>query len=969
MTSEQYKRVKEVFLAVCDRPPDQQDGAADDLCGEDAELKAEVKSLLESHRHAANPSETSILEETEEPRSEITEPDPSSPDVVAPPEPKPLSHRSVVRSAASQYRSHASHTGTHHHGGSGDSTPRGRFESGTILADRYRIISLLGMGGMGEVYRAEDLTLDQPVALKFLPPSYQDNPAWLERFHNEVRLSRQVTHPNVCRVFDIGEVDGEQFISMEFVDGEDLASLLRRIGRLPRDKAVQIARQLCAGLAAAHDKGVLHRDLKPANIMLDGRGDVRITDFGISGRIEGGGDDTAAGTPAYMAPEQFSKGEATVRSDIYSLGLVLYEVFTGRQAFTAHSMPEYAKLHRQMSPTHPSTFIEDMDPLAERVILKCLEKDPTNRPGSALAVAAALPGGDPLAAMLAAGETPSPQMVAAAGDTGGMSTVRAGILLGLTLVGLVMAVLLSAKAMVIPRMKDPIKPADVLADHARQLLIDVGYPAATPRSKAQGFAVDDRYLLWVHDSNYTKTRWDDLASARPGALFFWYRESPEFMISRDDIGMITLDDPARSVPGMHTVVLDCAGRLKQLEILPDSRHGKRSASTAPADFTPLFQGAELHPQDLKPVQPTAIPPMFVSAQFAWDGVYPENPAEKIHIEAASLDGKPVFFNIRESWQDDADRRGIEIEPDLPIGRNIFLQATLIIAATLSGLVLAWRNLRAGRGDSEGAQKLAGLFLILGLLIWILCASHVPQLFIEMRSFFRALGVILVPAAVVWMFYLALEPYVRKTWPETVISWSRALGGKLIDPVIASHVLAGLAVGVAATILAELTNLLPMYFGRAAAIPDLRMLVRLLARENPTAVAIWSLLEAFYIGLLYLLTLVVFLIVFRRKWAAGAAFVVVCGLSNLQWISPSWVQWSQSALVMCLILLLLVRYGLVAAIAGMWCMYLFRFLPITADMTVWYSNQTRYAVVLISVIAVAAATLATGKWRKSARIPA
>ena len=146
----------------------------------------------------------------------------------------------------------------------------GRFPPGTVLAGRYRVLGLLGRGGMGEVYRADDLKLGQPVALKFLPESAARNPDRLARFHSEVRIARQVSHPNVCRVYDIGEIDGAAFLSMEYVDGEDLGSLLRRIGRLPGDKALEIARKLCAGLAAAHDKGVLHRDLKPANIMLDG---------------------------------------------------------------------------------------------------------------------------------------------------------------------------------------------------------------------------------------------------------------------------------------------------------------------------------------------------------------------------------------------------------------------------------------------------------------------------------------------------------------------------------------------------------------------------------------------------------------------------------------------------------------------------------------------------------------------------
>src|ERR1043166_671384 len=141
---------------------------------------------------------------------------------------------------------------------------------GASVAARYRLVALLGRGGMGEVYRAEDLTLEQPVALKFLPAGVAADPARLAQFHTELRLARQVSHKNVCRLYDLGDADGRRFLTMEYVDGEDLASLLRRIGRVPQDKAIDVARQLCAGVAAAHERGVLHRDLKPANVMLDG---------------------------------------------------------------------------------------------------------------------------------------------------------------------------------------------------------------------------------------------------------------------------------------------------------------------------------------------------------------------------------------------------------------------------------------------------------------------------------------------------------------------------------------------------------------------------------------------------------------------------------------------------------------------------------------------------------------------------
>ncbi len=214
-----------------------------------------------------------------------------------------------------------------------ESSDGGSFRPGEILADRYRMVSLLGRGGMGEVYRADDMKPGQPVALKFLPEHLTSDGAALARFHREVRVARQVSHRNVCRVYDIGEIDGQHFLSMEFIKGEELSSLLHRIGRLPNDKAIQLARQICAGLAAAHETGILHRDLKPANVMIDEHGNARITDFGLAGLAEEfKADEIGAGTPAYMSPEQIVGGELTIKSDIYSLGLVLYELFTGKQA-------------------------------------------------------------------------------------------------------------------------------------------------------------------------------------------------------------------------------------------------------------------------------------------------------------------------------------------------------------------------------------------------------------------------------------------------------------------------------------------------------------------------------------------------------------------------------------------------------------------------------------------------------------
>src|SRR6266487_3597613 len=221
-----------------------------------------------------------------------------------------------------------------------DALEHARFAPGQVFASRYRISSLVGHGAVGEVYRAGDVKLGQPVALKFLPADFSREPSRIVRFTTEVRLAREITHPNVCRVYDIGESDGRHYLSMEYIDGEDLASLLRRIGRLPMEKVIYVAGELCAGLAAAHDKGVLHRDLKPANIMIDGRGRAHITDFGLAVTIKNGPIREIAGTPAYMAPEQIVGGTLSPQTDLFALGLILHELLTGKRVFHAATLQQ-----------------------------------------------------------------------------------------------------------------------------------------------------------------------------------------------------------------------------------------------------------------------------------------------------------------------------------------------------------------------------------------------------------------------------------------------------------------------------------------------------------------------------------------------------------------------------------------------------------------------------------------------------
>jgi serine/threonine protein kinase/tetratricopeptide (TPR) repeat protein len=265
-----------------------------------------------------------------------------------------------------------------------------RLLPGTLLAGRYRIVHRLGGGGMGEVYRAQDLKLEQEVALKFLPTDLADEETWLERFLDEVRLARQISHPNVCRVYDVGEVGGSHFLTMELVPGDDLERLLARIGRLPLDKALEMGRQVGRGIAAAHDLGILHRDLKPANLILDAQGEVRVLDFGLATLADGTDRALFAGTPAYMAPERLAGEAATVAGDLYALGLVLYRAITGRPAFAGTTVTELLAARREGPPAALSLRIDGLPPAVDAAILGCLAAEPERRPASALVVVAAL---------------------------------------------------------------------------------------------------------------------------------------------------------------------------------------------------------------------------------------------------------------------------------------------------------------------------------------------------------------------------------------------------------------------------------------------------------------------------------------------------------------------------------------------------------------------------------------------------
>lgn len=940
-------RVKEIYLTICARPAQEQAELLDRLCAADPDLRAAVEQLLRQSTKSAPDSThdtTAVLPQTERDDAGLTRSSPATPPT-------------GIRTPASQAGSAKLH-----------SPGRRDFSPGTVLADRYRIIAPLGKGGMGEVFRADDLRLGQTVALKFLPADTANDPASLARFYNEVRVAREVTHANVCRVYDVGEIAGEPFISMEYVDGEDLKTLLSRIGRLPVDKATQIARQLCAGLAAAHAKGVLHRDLKPANIMLDGRGQVRITDFGLAAlRIEIQGNEARAGTPAYMAPEQLQGREASVRSDIYALGLVLYELFTGRPAFRAKSLADYIRLHTNETPSLPSSVVSEISPAVESVILRCLEKEARQRPGDALAVSRALPGGDPLAAALEAGQTPSPELVAAAGETGTITLGHCAVSLAAFFILLALNLWGVTCSPAVPQNSVPLAPA-VLAEDARecasQLMAGQGDEAwgfdtnldctfasipnkpGAPGEQVPQAASDSkpiRYVQWT-----------------PEPVAFWFRRAQGRLIPGSAKNLVfgsarvSQNDPPASRPGMLNMVFAPTGRLLGFEHHPDAAAMLADQPRA-VDWQPILDRAGLANAKRLSCEPRLSARVFADRRSAWcipDGGPNGGP---IRIETACYRGVPTLFAVIDEIPTEC--RGNTFVFGTPEQRTAVMRATrsiALIALIAIAIPLVRQNLRLGRGDRRGAVRVAGAVFGIRMFAWFLAARHIPNLQAELLLIsFAAVGA-LGEIALVWLFYIALEPYARRFWPQTLISWSRALAGRIRCPFVGRNILLGAVVGVAWSVLGKIDRLAPSWLGLPSRerIYDPEIMAGFLGARLGLAAALELLVESIYNALFFVLLVVLLRAVVRKPWIAAVGGVVL--------ILPMYLPIGANPFISLFTIGLLgigvgvwitIRYGLVALITASFVSGILSMFPLTLDSREWYADLSLFALLLVCAIAI------------------
>jgi hypothetical protein len=798
---------------------------------------------------------------------------------------------------------------------------------------------------------------------------------------------------------------------MEYVDGEDLASLLRRIGRFSREKALDIVLQLTIGLAAAHELGVLHRDLKPANIMVDGHGRVRIMDFGVAGFArEMGRVADLVGTLSYMAPEQLAGKGATLPSDVYSLGLVFYELLTGRRPYGATDAEGLLKAENQGPPPVPSSLVRDLDPEVERVVMWCLEADPSRRPASAQVVARALPGGDPLALAMAAGETPSPETVAAAGGRGGMRLATAVLCLAGVLIGMLVVAGLNNRTALF-RLARLDKPPVVLADRAREITEGLGLESV-PAGRAFALELGTAFLRHTERNDSSPDRWQTLKSTDYTVYSLWYRESPWPLVPYDTrAAEVTRNDPPMETPGMAYVRLDADGRLLDFEAVPTPVSGW-TGNPESVDWSAVFREAGIEPSGLEKMAlpsleiepaggnwqgPHLSPEVPVDYMAVWTGPSPWGEGDSVEVRAGAYQGKPVFFSTRvryggdpgqQAAPDSAATAAPQSESGFQVGLGSsaesggtthpsaytagvvvgaivgLLTLGLVLAVLVGGPFMAWRHLRTGKGDRRGALRFGlfafGLILVSSLLSArhaILIKAGSADIGYEMSVLVGKLGTAVLYGGYVALAYLALEPYVRRHWPDALISWTRLLRGRFGDPLVGRDLLLGSAVGVLVAFVWQLRYMAPAWFGAG---PPRPFGGNLAALEGGARAISVFLAPSFLIpSMLGILALIVLVIVVRRRWLALALFVgLILAIGALAEVGTSGGLGSSSratficlAAIVLLLMFLFIRSGLLALTVAFFFFSKIRRFPLTLDSSAWYAGTSTWILLALAAIAV------------------
>jgi serine/threonine-protein kinase len=612
---------------------------------------------------------------------------------------------------------------------------------------------------------------------------------------------------------------------------------------------------------------------------------------------------------------------------------VLYELYTGQRALDAPTMAELIARRERGDIAPPTSVVRDLDEGIERAIMRCLEPDPAQRPASALAVSAALPGGDPLAAALAAGQTPSPEMVAAAGTAGTVTTSTAITTAGAILIACAILVGLYQRVQLSNIAALP-KPPAALIDRAQEIVVKLGY-GSNVRSSASGFSTSRDWANYIASTSSDPSRWDRLRTPRPETYVFWYRTSPRILRPIGDTNPIEGLNPPVNIAGMTLVVVDSAGRLGEFLAIPEPTQPD-DAPPARADWNVLFEAAGLSRASFTPVAPRWRPAVFVDERMAWEGNLPELPDTRVRIEAAATAGRPVFFAITGPWTRSM-RTATAAAPPLLNRITAAITSLVMPALMLVGALLARRNLKSGRGDRRGAFRAAAAVFALLMGAWLLGNNHVDSLAMEVERCLAAVSVALFNAAVAWLAYLGVEPYVRRFSADTLIGWSRLVAGNWRDPRVGRDVATGVVVGLAMTLVFAVHNLVPPLLGQPEpmpALPDPTPLISIRYALSRISAQLQDAMTSAMLGLGGFVALRIWL---KHKWlAAAAALVCYAGVVMNGMFSPGApaVDLVFGLIITGAFVGVLGWAGLLTAIATLATHFILMRAPLTTDISSW-----------------------------------
>ncbi len=616
----------------------------------------------------------------------------------------------------------------------------------------------------------------------------------------------------------------------------------------------------------------------------------------------------------------------------------------GARPFEAATLAEWRRKHAEEQPTSPSTVTPGFDPVVERVILRCLEKDPKARPRSVAAVAAALPGGDPLAAAIAAGETPSPEMVAAAGSDEGMKPAAAWTCLVLILAGMALAAYLSPRAYRHGHV--PLdKPPEVLAERSKEIIRKLGY-TEKPLGTAWGFSGNGEYRRWVEEHDKSKDRWKDMEDGRPAAIFFWYRQSPGPLVPErfrgEDFGGVTSDrersaanderdgrrrarpvgppDPFRGGP-----VFRAAGVVRRARLVDSSRRsrarrrgllaGASRSGFLPRTRMPGRRGSKANPNDRTG-------------------------------RCASRRRPRTDGPSSSSWPDPGAVRPRTVRPAelTQVGRDFDLLFLGILV--VGGALIARRNLRLGRSDRRGAMRLAVFTFAGSMLSWAFLASHVAG-DAELALLLLGASVSLLLAGVSWLMYVALEPLIRRRWPDSLIAWTRLLSGRFSDPLVGRVLLAGALLGVFGPSPENCCELARQAFEATPPIPPFPWDTTLRGPRavvshfcNPAVAMFFALATAM---LFFLLRAVL-----RKEWLAASVFVLFFTVPSF--LDGGLISGAFGLVVAAAEIFVFLRFGLLAWVFANLFGHCLQF-PLTTDSSAWYAGTSLFVLLLLAAIAV------------------